>query len=162
MTVESPARILVIDDESNICRNCQRILQKSNYAVDYTLDGGEALEMLSRQRYEVVITDIRMGRIGGMEILQWIRENAPDTKVVGITGYASISSAVEIMKAGAFDYLPKPFTPEHRCRGAGGPAPLQAEQRAPDEERDRPAPDPSAHRQQLRDPKSGGDDPESG
>jgi DNA-binding NtrC family response regulator len=80
--------------------------------VDYTLDGGEALEMLSRQRYEVVITDIRMGRIGGMEILQWIRENAPDTKVVGITGYASISSAVEIMKAGAFDYLPKPFTPE--------------------------------------------------
>jgi len=112
MTAETPARILVIDDESNICRNCQRILQKRNHSVDYTLDGHQALELLSRQRYAVVITDIRMGQIGGMEILKWIRENAPDTKVIVITGYASISSAVEIMKTGAFDYLPKPFTPE--------------------------------------------------
>lgn len=112
MTAEKTAQILVVDDELHICRNCQRILTRAGHAADYSLDGHQALEMLSRRHYDIVITDIRMGRIGGMEVLKWVRENAPQTMVIVITGYASVSSAVEIMKTGAFDYLPKPFTPE--------------------------------------------------
>jgi len=112
MTDQRPARILVVDDELNICRNCSRILSKSGYETDYAIDGQTALQKLSADSYELVITDVRMGRIGGGEILQWVRENRPETMVVVITGYASIQSAVDLMKNGAFDYLPKPFTPE--------------------------------------------------
>jgi len=112
MTTEKTAQILVVDDEVHICRNCQKILSKAGHAVDYSLDGHKALAMLSEKRYDIVITDIRMGRIGGEAVLKWIKENTPETMVIVITGYASVSSAVEIMKTGAFDYLPKPFTPE--------------------------------------------------
>jgi DNA-binding NtrC family response regulator len=112
MTDQRPARILVVDDELNICRNCSRILSKSGYETDYAIDGQTALQKLSADSYELVITDVRMGSIGGGEILQWVRENRPETMVVVITGYASIQSAVDLMKNGAFDYLPKPFTPE--------------------------------------------------
>ena len=112
MTDEHTAKILVIDDEVHICRNCQKILSKNNYHIDYSLDGRSALEMMTRQQYDLVLTDIKMGPVGGMEVLKWIRENSPETVVIVITGYASISSAVDIMKMGAFDYLPKPFTPD--------------------------------------------------
>ncbi|MFW6297738.1 MAG: sigma-54-dependent transcriptional regulator [Desulfosalsimonas sp.] len=116
MTEKQTPRILVIDDELHICRNCQKILAKHSYLTEYALDGGKAIEMLSKKTYDVVITDIRMGRVGGTEILKWIKENHPETMVVVITGYASISSAVDLMKTGAFDYLPKPFTPEELRR----------------------------------------------
>lgn len=112
MSDEKTPRILVVDDELNICRNCRRILSKNAYEIDYALDGRSALEMLSANSYDVVITDVRMGRIGGAQILKWIRENRPETMVIVITGYASIQSAVDLMKTGAFDYLPKPFTPD--------------------------------------------------
>jgi len=112
MTNENAAQILVIDDEPHICRNCQRILAKNNYQVDYTMDGRTALEMLSNQPYDLVLTDIKMSPVSGVEILKWIRENAPDTVVIIITGYASIPSAVDTMKLGAINYLPKPFTPD--------------------------------------------------
>lgn len=112
MTTETPARILIIDDEIHICRNCEKILSKHNYESDYTLDGHKALEMLSEKKYDLVITDIKMSPLGGVEVLKWIKENTPDTMVIIITGHASISSAVDIMKMGAFDYLPKPFTPD--------------------------------------------------
>ncbi len=112
MTTETTAKILIIDDEMHICRNCGKILSKHNYESDYTLDGQKALEMLSEKHYDLVITDIKMGAVGGVDVLKWIRENTKDTMVIVITGYASISSAVDIMKMGAFSYLPKPFTPD--------------------------------------------------
>ncbi|MFP3979984.1 MAG: sigma-54-dependent transcriptional regulator [Desulfobacterales bacterium] len=116
MSQEKKPRILVIDDELHICRNCQKILARRNYETDYSTDGQNALEMLAKKQYDVVITDIRMGRISGREVVQWIRENEPDTMVVVITGYASIASAVELMKMGAYEYLPKPFTPDELRR----------------------------------------------
>ncbi|MBS3757483.1 MAG: sigma-54-dependent Fis family transcriptional regulator [Desulfobacterales bacterium] len=112
MATEMSARILIIDDEPHICRNCRKILSKNDYETDYTLEGHKALAMLAENSYDLVITDIRMGPVGGTEVLKWIRENTPETLVIIITGYASISSAVDIMKMGAFDYLPKPFTPD--------------------------------------------------
>lgn len=105
-------RILVVDDEPRICHNCEKILTKSNYAVDYAYNGQDALALFSESPHDVVVTDLKMSRLGGMEVLRRVRAISPDTMVIVITGYSTVSSAVEVMKLGAFDYLPKPFTPD--------------------------------------------------
>lgn len=110
-TVSDIPRILIVDDEKPICQNCVKILSKMDCLAEYALDGYEAIRMMEKEPYDVVITDLKMGSLGGMEVLRRVREAFPDTNVIVITGYASVSSAVEVMKLGAFDYLPKPFTP---------------------------------------------------
>jgi DNA-binding NtrC family response regulator len=107
--------ILVVDDELPICRNCVKILSKMDYEVQYALSGYEALKMMEEKRFDVVITDLKMSTLGGMEVLRRVKETYPETMVIVITGYASVSSAVEVMKMGAYDYLAKPFTP-HELR----------------------------------------------
>lgn len=110
---DGKANILVIDDELNICQNCTKVLSsRAGYEVEYALNGYEALAMMEKTPYALVITDLKMGRMGGMEVLRRIKESHPDTLVIVMTGYATVGSAVEVMKTGAFDYLPKPFTPE--------------------------------------------------
>ncbi len=109
-------RILIVDDELNICQNCVKILSRAeDYEVSYALNGYEALKHMDAAPSDVLITDLKMSSMGGMELLRRVREAYPDTRVIVITGYASVSSSVEVMKMGAFDYLPKPFTP-HELR----------------------------------------------
>ena len=110
-SVSDTPRILVVDDEKLICQNCVKILSKMDCVAEYALNGYDALKMMEKRPYDVVITDLKMGSLGGMEVLRRVRESFPGTRVIVITGYASVSSAVEVMKLGAFDYLPKPFTP---------------------------------------------------
>lgn len=105
-------KILVVDDEIAICMNCIKILSKSNYDVAYALNGIDAMAMMADEQFDLVITDLKMNRMGGMEVLRRIRESQADTLVIVITGYSTVSSAIEVMKLGAFDYLPKPFTPD--------------------------------------------------
>jgi DNA-binding NtrC family response regulator len=105
-------RILVVDDELNICRSCVKVLSKMACDVDYALNGYNALKKMEKEPFDVVLTDLKMSSLGGMEVLRRVKESAPDTPVIVMTGYASVSSAVEVMKMGALDYLPKPFTPE--------------------------------------------------
>jgi DNA-binding NtrC family response regulator len=76
------------------------------------LNGLDALALADQSSFDVVVTDLKMSRLGGMEVLQRIKTISPDTMVIVITGFSTVSSAVEVMKLGAFDYLPKPFTPE--------------------------------------------------
>ena len=108
-------RILIVDDEEKICRNCVKILGKMGYAAAYSLNGYEALKMLEAESYDLVVTDLKMSSLGGMEVLRRVKAFHPETVVIVITGYSTVSSAVEVMKMGAFDYLPKPFTP-HELR----------------------------------------------
>ena len=105
-------RILVVDDELNICRSCIKILSKLDCEVNYALNGYDALKMMNAEPFDIVITDLKMSSLGGMEVLRRIKDAYPETPVIVMTGYASVSSAVEVMKIGALDYLPKPFTPE--------------------------------------------------
>ncbi len=105
-------RILIIDDELHICRNCVKILSKLRYDVKYALSGSGALQMMEEAAFDLVVTDLKMESLGGMEVLRRVKLAHPETMVVVMTGYASISSAVEVMKIGALDYLPKPFTPQ--------------------------------------------------
>ncbi|UCG11039.1 MAG: sigma-54-dependent Fis family transcriptional regulator [Deltaproteobacteria bacterium] len=111
MAIDRSPRILVIDDELSICQNCTKILSKIECEVQYALNGYDALRMMEEKPFDLVITDLKMTSLGGMEVLRRVKAAHPDTMVVVITGYASVSSAVEVMKLGAFDYLPKPFTP---------------------------------------------------
>jgi DNA-binding NtrC family response regulator len=112
MTIERSPRILVIDDEPAICQNCLKILSKIECEAEYALNGYDALRMMEVEPFDVIITDLKMSSLGGMEVLSRVKAAYPDTLVIVITGYASVSSAVEVMKMGAFDYLPKPFTPD--------------------------------------------------
>ncbi|WP_300457386.1 sigma-54 dependent transcriptional regulator [Desulfobacula sp.] len=111
MTIDKTVSLLVIDDELQICRNCLKILTRRNYSVEYALDGLTALKLMASKHFDIVITDLNMKRLGGMEVIARINTSFPDTIVIVMTGYANVSSAVEVMKMGAFDYLPKPFTP---------------------------------------------------
>ena len=108
-------RILIVDDEINICINCEKILSKMDCEVSIARSGHDALALIEAEPFDVVVTDLKMSRMSGMEVLRRVTEKDPDIRVIVMTGYASVSSAVEVMKIGAFDYLPKPFTP-HELR----------------------------------------------
>jgi DNA-binding NtrC family response regulator len=120
MPTDAPL-VLIVDDEPNICHSCVKILSKSGYVTEIALDGYDALRLLEKQAFDVVITDLKMSALGGMQVLARVKEAYPDTLVIVITGYSTVSSAVEVMKMGAFDYLPKPFTP-HELRAVVGQA----------------------------------------
>ncbi len=106
------AKVLVVDDEAPVCRSVTKILAKENCQVDSALSAEEALKKMEAEQYDVVITDLMMPKISGMELLKIIREKHPEISVIMITGYATIKTSVQAMKLGAFDYIPKPFTPE--------------------------------------------------
>ncbi|MDH3514525.1 MAG: sigma-54 dependent transcriptional regulator [Gammaproteobacteria bacterium] len=107
------ARILVVDDEEIVIRSCLRILgSNGDYEVEAVQDGWEALRKIDENDYDVVILDIMMPEIDGLEVLQRVKETHPDVDVIMVTGHSQIETAVRSMKLGAFDYLPKPFDPD--------------------------------------------------
>jgi DNA-binding NtrC family response regulator len=105
-------RILVIDDEMIVCESCKRILEEDGYEVDIALSGKEAFERMKENPYDIIITDLKMPEIDGMEVLRTFRKEYPDAIIIMITGFSTVETAVEAMKLGAFDYIPKPFTPD--------------------------------------------------
>lgn len=108
----SKAKILVIDDEKIVLKSCNRILSQEGCKVQTVLTGTEGLQKLQEESFDIVLTDLMMPEISGMEILGRIMESYPDIITIMITGYSTVQTAVEAMKLGAYDYIPKPFTPE--------------------------------------------------
>ena len=105
-------RILIVDDEEIVIRSCLRILAADNYEVESARDGLDALKKVHENGFDVLILDIKMPKMDGMELLQRVKEARPDIDVIMITGLHDIETAVRAMKMGAFDYLPKPFDPD--------------------------------------------------
>jgi NtrC-family two-component system response regulator AlgB len=103
------ASILITDDEANIRNHLASYVRSLGHEVEAAADGVEALQAASRRRFDVVFTDVRMARMDGMALLGELRKEAPDTIVVLMTAYATIAQAVEAIRAGAQDYLVKPF-----------------------------------------------------
>jgi DNA-binding NtrC family response regulator len=112
MTKMDSPKALIVDDEPTVCRSCEKILSREGYRVKIAYSGKQALALLEQEPFDILFTDLKMAEMGGMELLETLRSRFPDLVPVVITGYATISSAVETMKLGAFDYLPKPFTPD--------------------------------------------------
>jgi DNA-binding NtrC family response regulator len=101
--------ILVVDDEKDICRALNIILSKEGYAVKEAYDGEHALEIIKSENFDLVMTDIKMGKVDGFEVLRQTQKISPGTSVIMMTAFASVGSAVDAMKAGAADYITKPF-----------------------------------------------------
>jgi len=110
--VSSQYAVLIIDDEEIVRDSCTHMLVKQNYSIRTASDGDTGLRMIEQSRPDLVLLDLKMPGLSGMEVLE--RINTVDSSIITIviTGYASLSSAVEAMKKGAYDFLPKPFTPD--------------------------------------------------
>ncbi len=114
-------RILVVDDDRVIREGLQRILKAEGYLVEALSSGRQAVDRLEEADFDLIITDLKMPGMNGLEVLQAIKSEHPDLPVILITGYAAIDNAVEVMKSGASDYLAKPFANEeivHKVRKA--------------------------------------------
>jgi DNA-binding NtrC family response regulator len=106
------ARILIVDDEEIVIRSCLRILDGHGYRVDSAGNGRDALRLVDDNAYDLVVLDIMMPGLDGLEVLQQLKEHHPEVDVIMVTGLSQIQTAVKAMKLGAFDYLPKPFDPD--------------------------------------------------
>ncbi|NQT79705.1 MAG: response regulator [Candidatus Aminicenantes bacterium] len=109
--LEKKPVILVIDDEETMRDSCCQILLKEGFLTETAEDGSIGLEKVKETKPDLVLIDLKMPGVNGMEVLEKTKEIDPNIITVVITGYATVESAVEAMKKGAYDFLPKPFTP---------------------------------------------------
>jgi DNA-binding NtrC family response regulator len=103
--------ILVVDNEKRMCTLIKQSLEIEHYSVQTAYSGSSAIELLKNSFFDIVVTDLKMTPIDGLELLNYIKQNSPFTEVVLITAFASQETALEAMKTGAYDYLIKPFKP---------------------------------------------------
>lgn len=116
--MHAAGKILVVDDESVVTKSCRRILTEAGYEVDATESGREGLGRALKEDFDLVVTDLKMPDLDGMELVRTLRSTRPGTAIVVITGYGTVRSAIEATKVGVSDYIEKPFTPEQLTKAA--------------------------------------------
>lgn len=109
LSMTKKPQLLVVDDEEIARKNLEHILTRENYEVVTASNAPEAMKRMEENEFDVVLSDLRMGKVDGMELLEKIRIKYPDVKVIMVTGYATIDSAIEAMRKGAFYYVAKPY-----------------------------------------------------
>jgi len=105
-----PLTILLVDDEELLVKSCSRLLEQEGYQVVTAYRGRDALELARRHHPDIVLADLMLPDMDGMELLREVRQLDPQTLVIMITGFATVDSSIEAIRAGAYDYIPKPFT----------------------------------------------------
>jgi two-component system phosphate regulon sensor histidine kinase PhoR len=108
----SAPTILVIDDEERVREGCRKVLARDGYAVTIAESGEVGLKMIERRHYDIILLDLMMPSLSGFDVLAHVKTLHPDTVIIVITGYATVENSIEAMKRGAFDFIPKPFSPE--------------------------------------------------
>src|SRR6267143_1693968 len=111
--LQAGLRVLIVDDERTLRESCGSVLQAAGYNVTLCGRGQEALEILRRTRFDVVLLDLYMSQTPGMELLTTCLETSRETLVIVMTGNPSVATSIEALRAGAWDYLPKPFSASH-------------------------------------------------
>jgi|SRR5688572_397897 len=111
--VKRSIQILIVDDEQTLRDSCASVLSLEGYDVSVCGKGTEALGLLKRRPYDIVLLDLHMTQVSGMDLLQACLEAHPDTLAIIMTGNPSVGSSIEALRAGAWDYLPKPFAANH-------------------------------------------------
>jgi DNA-binding NtrC family response regulator len=111
--VKSSLRTLVIDDERTLRESCKSVLEVEGYRVEVCGRGDEALDLVRRRSFDIVLTDLYMSDVSGMDLMKATLETNPSTIVIVMTGNPSVASNIEALRAGAWDYLPKPFSATH-------------------------------------------------
>ena len=109
MNTQKPISILVLDDEPIVSKRLQPALEKKGYGVETFCESSKALERFQEKPFDIVITDLKMKGIDGMEFLTEVKKQSPKTEVIVITGFATMEIAKESFKKGVFDFLAKPF-----------------------------------------------------
>ena len=107
---DMPPNILVMEDDLSVAKGLEIILSEEGYQVDLASTGTLAMQAFNERRYDLLVADLRLPDIDGMEVIKQVKNDTPETEVVIITGYGSTATAVEAMKIGVHDFLPKPFT----------------------------------------------------
>ncbi len=109
---EPKIQILVLDDEEIVGKRLKTALEKSDYDVEIFQESRLAVARVVEKAFDIVVTDVRMEGFSGMEVLEHVLEKSPHTKVILITGYATVEVAREALTRGAFDFIAKPFKPD--------------------------------------------------
>jgi len=120
MAMEDRIRVLVVDDEEVVRLGYRRVLSTDGFRVMAAGDGAEALDLMAGDRFDVVLLDLRMPGMDGLDVLRAIKERWPESEVVVVTGYPSIETAKEAVKLGAYDYIAKPAVPDVVLRATTG------------------------------------------
>jgi DNA-binding NtrC family response regulator len=108
-------RVILLDDEAIVCERLKHALEKCGFEVAAYTDSQEAVDRLSKDRFDVLITDLKMKKPDGLDVMNFVNRQSPSTKVVIITGYATADTATEAMKSGAVDFIAKPFKIKAMC-----------------------------------------------
>ena len=106
---QNPDRILVVDDEPHVCDILKKILEEENYTVFTAISGARALNFLKKESIDLILLDVKMPRMGGIEFLQKVRQSDKSVAVIILTAHATLGTAREAMELGAYDYITKPF-----------------------------------------------------
>jgi DNA-binding NtrC family response regulator len=101
--------ICIVDDEPIVCKRLKPMLEKSGCRVEIFTDSKASLERLAEKKFDILITDLKMKRPDGLDLLHFTRNNSPETRVIFITGFATIETARNALKGGAVDFIAKPF-----------------------------------------------------
>lgn len=107
---DAPLTVLIVDDEELLVRSCSRILEVEGFRVLTATRGRDAIDLARRYRPDIILADLMLPDLDGLELLREARRNDPNVLVIMITGFATVDSSIEAIKAGAYDYIPKPFT----------------------------------------------------
>jgi DNA-binding NtrC family response regulator len=110
ITRHDPANILVMEDETTVAKGLEMVLSEAGYQVALAATGHAALDTLFEKQFDLLVADLRLPDMDGMDVIKRVKQKWPDTEVVVITGYSSVNSVVRSMKLGAHDYLAKPFS----------------------------------------------------
>jgi len=103
-----PKKIIVVDDEKIICNTAKKILEIEGYEVDTFTDSVLALEAIRKNQYDLIITDLMMEEVSGMDILREVNRRSPQTKVIMLTAYATLEATIEAIREQIYDFFPKP------------------------------------------------------
>jgi len=106
-------KICIVDDEQIVCERLQPVLENNGFLVESFTDSKEAMERLSEGEFDILITDLKMAQVDGIELLKFARQRLPEIRVVVITGFATVETARQAMKGGAVDFIAKPFRLSH-------------------------------------------------
>ncbi len=109
MSAEEKTRILILDDEPIVCKRLKPAFEKLGYEVEVFTSSSDAMTRIQEQDFDIVITDLKMEGVDGMEFLTAVKERSPETEVIVITGFATMETAKESFQKGVFDFVAKPF-----------------------------------------------------
>lgn len=129
---EIPPQILVMEDDLTVATGLKMVLDEDGFNVDLAGTGELAMDAFRQKRFDLLVADLRLPDVNGMDVIREIKANKPDTEIIVITGYGNAATAVEAMKLGVSDFIPKPFT-EDQIKTAISEALKSAEKEAPSE-----------------------------